>query len=336
MEGYKKEIIACLSVILFTFTGIAGADTLKFKLGTPTPDSHPYNISAKIFADLLAARSNGRMSVAIHGSGQLGGERTMIEQVQLGTLDFQVTSLIGLGPFTNVAHGFNLPFLFDPEKPDFLFFKVARGPIGRKILDALEPSARVKGIAYLHYDFRDLYNNRKPINSLEDLRGMKFRIIEDPLQITTFRALGMAPVPIPFGEVYTAMQTKVIDGFEGNWTGLWAMKQYEVVKYVTEFGHHNCQPVLIMSPKRFHSLSKEDQDFILSCAAEAAAKGFDEVEVLKKKAREACINAGVKVNKVADMRAFKKAVEPVYKEYTAREPLVKEFVEEVKKLQKSN
>ena len=110
MAHYKKCLVF-LVVSFFTFSGVCLGDVVTFKIGTPTPDTHPYNISAKIFADLLSARSDGRMKATIFGSSQLGGERTMIEQVQLGTLDFQVTSLIGLGPFTNVAHGFNLPFL---------------------------------------------------------------------------------------------------------------------------------------------------------------------------------------------------------------------------------
>lgn len=244
-----------------------GEGKVAFKLASLTAMDHTYNQGAARFAELVKERSKGRIEITIYPNGQLGkGERELLEAIQQGTIDFYVGSTGPVGGFSPSIGILDLPFLFrDYAHVD----KVLDGPLGGQLLDDLG-KANLKGLAFWENGFRNLTNSKKAVKSPADAKGLKIRTMENKIHLAAWKAVGVNPVPMAYGEVYGALQQKTIDGQENPIAVIYTSKLNEVQKYLSLTQHVYSPALIVVSPKAWQSLAKEDQEMMLKTAREVA------------------------------------------------------------------
>ncbi|CEP66503.1 TRAP dicarboxylate transporter [Moorella glycerini] len=302
----------------------------KMRLGwvVARQDDHPYTVAAETFAKVVKEKTNGKIQFDLYPGGQLGGDRDMFEAIQMGNLDAGVISAPVIAGFTKVLVGADMPYIFNNDYD--LMYKAESGPAGQKLLQRLEEEASVKALSFVYQPFRHFFTN-KPIKGLDDMKGLKLRCMETPVHIDIFKALGTNPTPMPYNDVYTAMQTGTIDGFESDVIGANASKFYEVSKYVTISGHFNNAVVLLMSQKAWGQLSPDEQKAVQEAAQEAAKASLDISKKANEKYMQVMKDKGLTINEI-DLKPFIAATQPVIDKYAAQIPEVKEFVAAVKAL----
>lgn len=288
------------------------------KLASAVPPDHPYNVGGQRLADLIKERTNGRIDIKIYPSGQLGkGEREMTEGVQQGAIELLVSSTGPQGGFSPSINILDFPFLFrDYDHVDL----VLDGPIGRKLLDDFE-KANLKGLAFWENGFRHLTNSKLPVRKAEDAKGLKIRTMENKVHLAAFKAAGLNPTPMAWGEVFTALQQRVIDGQENPVAVIYSSKLWDAgQKYLSLTAHVYSPAILLMNKKLFDSMPKEDQELFLKTALEVAKfqrKLNRESE--EQKLRE-IVTKGVQVIRDVDRESFKKAMSPIYDEFSSQFP----------------
>ena len=244
-----------------------GEGKIAFKLASLTAMDHTYNQGAARFAQLVKERSKGRIEITIYPNGQLGkGERELLEAIQQGAIDFYVGSTGPVGGFSPSIGILDLPFLFrDYAHVD----KVLDGPLGRQLLDDLG-KANLKGLAFWENGFRNLTNSKKAVKAPADAKGLKIRTMENKIHLAAWKAVGVNSVPMAYGEVYGALQQKTIDGQENPIAVIYTSKLNEVQKYLSLTQHVYSPALIVVSPKTWQALAKEDQDMLLKTAQEVA------------------------------------------------------------------
>jgi TRAP-type transport system periplasmic protein len=287
--------------------------TAEYKLYTPTATDHVYTMGAQRFADLVRERTNGRIKVTIFPSGQLAkGEREALEGLQQGTIDMYVGSTGPVGNFAPAFQILDVPFLFrDSAHVD----QVLDGEIGRSILGDLD-RAEIKGLAFWENGFRNLTNSRHAVKLPADVKDIKLRTMENKVHIEAWKSLGAAPTPMAWGEVYGALQGKVIDGQENPVAVVYSAKINEVQKYMTLTRHVYSPAIIAIGAARWKEIPKADQDLMMRTAVEVASYqrklGRDQeakwVAELKGK--------GMEVVDTVDATAWQKALRPVFDKYS--------------------
>ena len=305
-----------LSALMLLLTMIPAQAKTTLRMATVTPDHHAYTQGAREFARLVEEGTKGDVIVKVFGGGQLGkGERELLEGLQLGTIDLAVTAT---GPVSNFSEDMgvvDLPFLFTSnEHVD----KVLDGPIGRGLLDGLE-KANIKGLAFFENGFRNFTNSKKSLISPKDFEGLKFRTMENPVHLASVRQLGAQAVPMSWGEVYTSLQTGVIDGQENPVAIVYAFKLSEVQKYLSLTGHFYSPAPVSMSLKKFKSLKPEYQKVLLDAALKAAAYERKLIRDNEAKQLASLKEQGMVVSEV-DKAVFVEAMAPVYAQFGKKYP----------------
>lgn len=300
--------------------------TFELKFATVTAEDHPYNTGGRKFAELVEEKTNGTVKINVFPASQLGNERDLMEGMQLGTIDFVVTSLGVAASFVPESDLFNLPFLF---KDADHFVEVARGPVGQKLLDEFD-KVDLKGLAIGGPIFRVPMNNKKAINSPADFKGLSFRLMEVPLHMDTYKALGASPTPIPFGELYTALQLGTVDGNENAVATFWSSKFHEVQKYMTMLPVFSNGCMLVMSKITWEKLSSSQQQAIMDSVSGGIETLDKDYLVMDEEGLVEMEKAGLKINTPSDMAPFQEAVKSVYDKYLANMPdWAKKAVEDI-------
>ncbi|APC07505.1 TRAP transporter substrate-binding protein [Neomoorella thermoacetica] len=322
--NWKKTLLAGISLMLIlgltacgqqsgsskSSSGNDAGKKITLRLADIQPDDYPTVIGDKEFARLVKERTNGRINIEIYPNAQLGDEKTAIEQIQLGAIDFGRINSSPLAAFDKQLNIFNLPYLFSSNEQ---MWKVLNGPIGDKLLDTLK-TAKMVGLTYYDSGARSFYNSKRPVTKPSDLAGMKIRVQQSDIFMDLVKALGGSPVPMAYGEVYGALQTGVVDGAENNWPSYYATNHYKVAKYYTEDFHSRSPELLVASLATWNKLSPDDQKIILQAAKDSQAvqrKAWDELEA---KAKKAAIDNGNTITQV-DIAEWQKAVQPLYDKY---------------------
>jgi tripartite ATP-independent transporter DctP family solute receptor len=289
--------------------GIANAETVLRSADTH-PDGYPTVEAVKYMGELIKQRTDGRYSVEVYHSAQLGEEKDTIEQTQTGVIDL---NRVSMGPFNGIVPETavpSLPYIF--RSVDHMRH-VMDGPIGDEILKAFEAHDLV-GLAFYDSGARSFYNTKKDIGSMADMKGMKFRVIQSDVFVDMVNALGANATPMAYGEVYSALQTGVIDGAENNWPSFESAKHYEVAKHYTMDEHQIVPEVLVMAKTSWDKLSPEDQAIVRQAAKDSVVKMRELWDAQEKKSRDIVEKAGVKVSEI-DKQPLIDAMKPVYDKY---------------------
>ena len=306
--------LACLVLLgLGACTGGAekagkGEFRAQLKLASLTPMGHTYNQAAARFADLVKERSNGRIQVTVYPDGQLGkGERELLESAQQGTIDIYVGSTGPIGGFNPSIGILDIPFLFhDYGHVD----GVLDGPVGQQLLDDLE-KAQFKALAFWENGFRNLTNSRRAVRGPDDARGLKIRTMENKVHMAAWQAVGANPVPMAWGEVYMALQQKVIDGQENPVAVIHSARINEVQKYLSLTQHVYSPAVLIVSLKKWQTMPAQDQEMLRKTAREVALYQRKLGRDMEEKQVAELAEKGMKVERNIDKAAWRSAMQPV-------------------------
>jgi tripartite ATP-independent transporter DctP family solute receptor len=280
------------------------------------PDGYPTVEAVKFMGKLLEQRTNGRIKINVFHSAQLGQEKDTIEQTRFGVLDM---NRINMAPFNNLIPATNvpsLPFIF--RSVDHMR-KVMDGPIGDSILKEFEKHDLI-GLAFYDSGARSFYNSKRPITKPDDMKGLKIRVQQSDMFISLVSALGANATPMNFGEVYSGLQTGLIDGAENNWPSFESTKHFEVSKFYSMTEHSLSPEVLVMSKKSFDKLSKEDQALVKAAAKESVAE-MRKLWDAREKASEAKVKAGGAVVNTVDKQPFIDAMKPVYEKFVKDQAL---------------
>ncbi len=296
-----KAAVAATVVATSPVIGQA-AETLRFGHYAATGDTA--HKAAELFKSRVEELTKGELEISIHPSGELGNSQTMLQGARLGTIDLV---LVGNPYFTAFAPQVNvldLPFLFQSAEQAY---QVMDGEVGKGLMDSLNQS-NLQGLAFWEIGFRDLTNNVRAVKEPADMEGLKIRTTPNPAHIEAFELLGANPVPMPFAEVYSALQTGTIDGQENPVNHIYASKIYEVQKYLSLTHHAYTAAPLVMNFGRFSRLSAEQQEAIKTAALEAAAYERKLNAEESASSLQAMKDAGMEVEENPDVAAFRDAV----------------------------
>lgn len=300
--------LAGAAIFAAATTGASAQTTLRSTDIHPT--DYPTVEAVRHISKLLEERTKGRIKINVFHSAQLGQEKDTIEQTRFGVIDI---NRINMAPFNNLIPETNVPSL------PFIFRSVEHmrtvmdGPIGDDLLKKFEAHDLI-GLAFYDSGSRSFYNSKRPINSPADMKGLKIRVQQSDMFVSLVQALGANATPMPFGEVYSALQTGVIDGAENNWPSFESTRHYEVSKFYSLTDHSLSPEVLVMSKRSFEKLSKEDQAIMKAAAKESVIK-MRELWDAREKASEAKVRAGgAQINKV-EKQPFIDAMAPVYAKF---------------------
>lgn len=284
------------------------------------PDGYPTVEAVKYMGQLISERTNGRIKVQVMNNSVLGSEKDTIEQTRFGVIDM---NRVNTAPFNNLVKEtvvLGLPFLFRSTEH---MHKVVDGPIGDDILKAFEPHGLV-GLAFYDSGARSFYTTKKPIEKLADLKGMKIRVQQSDLWIAMMQAFGANPTPMPFGEVYSSLETGVVDGAENNWPSYESSRHFEVAKNYALTEHSLTPEALVMSKMSWDKLKPEDQEIVRKAAKESVVKMRELWQAREKASEDKVRAAGVKVISV-NKEEFSAAMKPVYDKFVT-DPKMKDLV----------
>ena len=294
----------------------AKAEKIVLKWGEQNAPSDFMAEGAMEFAKIVKEKSKGRIEIAVYLSSQLGDEKTQIQSVQMGALDFfranaNITAEFGADKSNVLA----LPYIF--RNRDHLW-NVLNGPVGKEILENFkEKNTKMRGIAYFDEGPRHFLMRGKQVKTVEDLKGLKIRVGQTAIMMDTIRALGASPTPISYAELYSALQSGVVDGAENPITAYLNNKFYEVAKYYTLDGHVFSPSIIVMSEATAKKLSPEDLKLVTEAAVEAGQRVRKSVEKREADAAAQLKAKGTVITEVPDKKPWQDAVKSVVDKYGA-------------------
>jgi len=289
----------------------ADMDPVTLRLAHVVNEQDGFHIAATKFEELVEERTDGKVNIEIFPNASLGDERTLLEGMQIGTVDMGVITNGPVANFVEEMAVFELPFLFpSPEAA----YSVLDGPIGQELLDKLA-DVNLKGLAYAERGFRNLTNSERAVNSPEDLDGLRIRVMENPVYTDTFRELGANAIPMAWTEALTAMQQGTIDGQENPVNVIHSFKLDETQNYMTLSRHTYAPAIFVMGMPAWNQLPEAAQAVLEEAAQEAAEHERQVNADMEAEQLAALREAGMEINDAPDMEAFQAAVAPVYEKY---------------------
>lgn len=306
--------------------------TVKFAFLNQT--GHPQAMGAQKFADLMAQKSGGKIQVKLFAGGVLGGDLQTVSALQGGTVEMTVLNAGILNAQVKEFGAYDLPFLFNnPQEAD----AVTDGTFGKGLFTKLADKGLI-GLGYWDLGFRNLTNSRRPVTKLEDIAGLKIRVIQSPIYIDLFNALGATATPMPFPELYSALDQKAVDGQENPNSTILASKLNEVQKHLA-LTHHIYNPqALLVSRKLWDSLSADERKMFQEAAAEATRYQREVSRGQADQALDALRKGGMQVTEFspAEMARLREKVKPVVEKYSASvgEATVKELMTAIAQVRK--
>ena len=325
---FIQSVLAIAAAATF---GSVAAQERAIKFANQNDKGHPVILGMEKFAELVAAKSGGRLKVTVYPGGALGSDQANVSALQGGTLEM---ASMNSGIFASVVREFaiyDFPFLFaNAAEAD----AVVDGEFGKKLHARLADKGLV-GLAYYELGFRQISNSRRPLNRVEDIAGLKLRVIPNPINVDWVSALGANPTPLPFPEVYAALEQKAIDGQENPITVINANKFFEVQKHVVLSNHqYNPQSVLI-SKKFWDGLNAEQKKIITDAVAAASKFQREQARGLVASALDNMKKNGMQVSQFSDaeLAKLRDKLRPVTAKYgvTVGQDLVKELQADIEK-----
>lgn len=262
----RRAVMAAVTVATLAASGLALAQERSFKFALQNPKGHPLELGATKFAELVAAKSGGKMKVNVFAGGTLGGDAANVSALQGGTIEFVMLNSGILASQVKDFEVFDFPFMFANGKEADV---VVDGPFGQKMHAKLADKGII-GLAYTELGFRNITNSKRPINTVDDIAGLKLRVIPNAINVDWVKALGANPTPLAFPEVYAALEQKAIDGQENPLNVILANKFAEVQKHLALTNHQYNPQSIIFSKKVWDTLTPEQRQVLQDAAAEAS------------------------------------------------------------------
>ncbi|GBD32354.1 Sialic acid-binding periplasmic protein SiaP [bacterium HR33] len=308
--------IAACSALAACSAGDRSADrhTVELKLGHVGAPGSLYAVSAEEFARRVAERSQGRVRIAVFGSSQLGGDEVMMQKLKLGTLDLALPSTV-MSSLIEAFGLFELPYLVQDRE----HMKRIEQEIVWPVLAPMAEEAGYKIIAVWENGFRHITNRVRPVVTPEDLKGIKLRVPRGRWRVRMFQAYGANPSPMPFAEVFVALQTGVMDGQENPLQQIYTSKLHEVQKYLSLTGHVYTPAFLTSGLQTWRSLPEEVRQLVEEVAKEVQPFVYQTAERMDREFLEALRQSGIAVNQ-ADRERFAAASKPIYEEFATSVP----------------
>ncbi|RLP27036.1 TRAP transporter substrate-binding protein [Mesorhizobium sp. YM1C-6-2] len=302
--------LAAGAVIAMLGAGVASAQT-ALKIGHGHSDKHSFHLAMEKFSEILEQKAPGAFTVTIFPQAQLGSEREMQEQLTTGTLEVTITGVLAI--FEPKITLLELPYLFRDRE----HIKKGQSSEAVEQLVAGLPAKGVRLVGFLENGFRNITNNTRPINTPEDVKGLKIRTPENLAQVETFNALGASPTPMAFSELYAALRQGVVDGQENPLQNIYDGKLFEVQKYLALTGHIYNSAYVLVSESFYQGLKPEERTAIEEALKEATDWQFDYIAQLDKELLEALKKEGMEVTE-PDTEQFRAATAPAYDAFYAK------------------
>ena len=326
-----KSIVAAVAFAAF---GTAFAQERNIKFAVAGPETHPAAVGMKKFAEAVAAKSGGKLKVTLFFNSALGGDQAVVSAIKGGTVEMAVMNSGILASEAKELAIFDFPFLFASEKESDA---IVDGVIGKKMHRLLEEKGII-GLSYWELGYRQMTNSKRPLNKVEDIEGLKLRVIPNPINVAWVKALGANPTPMPFPEVYGGLEQKAIDGQENPIGVIAANKFWEVQKHIALTNHQYNPQSVIFSKKVWDSLSAAEKKILDDSADEAAKTQRDSaraavaanLDLLKKN------GMAVTVFPPAEVAKLREKMKPVIAQFSASvgDATVNEMMAELAKLRK--
>jgi tripartite ATP-independent transporter DctP family solute receptor len=333
----KVTALAATAAALMLLAIPAGAQVQErtIRWGHLNNTDHPVSLGVQKFAEILAAKSGGKLKVREFAASQLGNEMQQQSALRGGTQEMLSASTTSLASVVNEFGLLDLPFLVSTtDQADAL----VAGPFGQAMIEGL-PAKDLVGLGYWGLGFRNTTNSTRPITKVEDFAGLKLRVIPNPVYLDTFKAFKANPVPMNFGELYTALENKTVDGQENPYTVILSNKFYEVQKYVSATNHTFTQNILLISKKFWDKLSAEEQAMIRAAIVEASAYQREQTRIQSEKALAELKAKGMTFNEIApaEYARMQAATKDIAGKFSAElDPAkVKLFNEELERIRKA-
>ncbi len=329
-----RRTILAAGVLMAATAFSGGAAFAQAKLVLKASDVHPTGYptvtAVEDIGKKLDKATNGRLSVAMYPAMQLGGEKEAIEQAQVGAIAFARVSVGALGPVVDPLNVFNLPYVFRNTEH---MQHVIDGPIGQELLDAVTNSGKgLVGLAWMDAGARNFYTTKKAVRNMADLKGQKIRVMGNPMFVDMANSMGANGVPLGYDQVFSSLQTGVIDGAENNPPSFVFDNHFQVAKSYTIDEHLIVPEMVVFSKKIFDTLSKDEQALLIKFSKEAQQEERKLWDVYEKQAMDKAKAAGIEIIQVSaeDKKAFQAAVKPVWEKYGPKYADMVKRIQEVK------
>ena len=317
--SWRAVAMLCLGMLQAAAAAPAFAQEIRertIRIGILLPMDHPVGVGAKAFADQVGERSAGKLKVRVFPSAQLGNENQQLGALQGGVQEAFIPATTSLANIVKEFGLFDFPFLFNNvQEADALL----DGQVGRKFLDRL-PAKGLVGLAYWENGFRNITSTKRPINKIEDIAGQKIRVMQNPVFLDMFNTLGASAVPLPFPELFTALETKTVDGQE-NPFGVIAMARFAEVQKYLSLTRHSYSPFIVLVGKRFwDGLSTAEKEILSTAALQAGKLQRDANRAQDEKLKGDLVKAGMLVNEVdpAEINRMRERLQPVVQRYSSQ------------------
>ena len=329
-KSMLKKIVVALALGALASGSALAAVTAR--LGHAMPDTHPQAIAMVKFAELAGKYTNSNVQIKTFSSATLGSDEKQLQAVQAGTQEFYIGTLAPFSTRVKEVQVWDLPFMFANTKE---VYALLDGASSKKIFQMIEPTG-VHGLMWTGMGFRNLSNSKRPVTKLEDIAGLKIRVMANPVELETWKTLGANAVPMAFSEVFTALEIKAIDGQENPLVHMYANKMQEVQKYISLTNHVYTPVALVVSKKFWDGLSDADNQGVQKAADEAKILQRELLDAGDKEVIGKFGTAGVKVDAIApaDLAKIQDKVKPVVTKFAPQigEAFIKEFYAEIDKV----
>lgn len=310
----RRQVLLGAGALGATFAGAVRADDAKVLTAADVHvNGYPTVEAVRWMGERIEKQTGGRLRIRVYYAGQLGRESDTVNLTRFGALDITRVNFAPLNNPFPLTELFSLPYVF--ESVDHMR-RAVDGEAGRRVLQGFERRDLV-GLAIYDAGSRSFYNVRRPVYQPQDLHGLKVRVPPSDIFLGMVTALGADPAPLPFGDVYSALQTHLIDGAENNWRTFHTSRQFEVAHYWSHTEHSFSPEALLMSRRTFDALSPSDRELVLSAARDSVPYMRDLWDRMEQESRTFVLGAGVQFNEV-DRAAFHKVSAPLLEKYVGR------------------
>ncbi|MFN0263212.1 TRAP transporter substrate-binding protein [Tepidamorphus sp. 3E244] len=311
-----------------TLTGTAMAADVTFNLGHVTATNNPYHMGATMFKEAVEEKTDGAVEIKIFPARQLGDDKQLLEGVRLGTIDAALVSASTFSAYTPLLDALQLPFLVTSYED---WAKVLTSDAMAELLEGVADIGVVP-LGLYEGGLRHFANVGEPVTKVSQLQGLKVRVVPAPLHLDIWEAIGVNATPMAFGEIYTSLQTGVLDAVEMNATSIYSEKFYEVANSFTPTSQYFFSAVVVINPARWEQLSDDQKQALRDAVSETTGEQVMATAKLDDEALAKLRELGVKIGEFEEQDELEKLVQPVYDEYIGKDPRIGTFVEKVRKM----